>query len=353
MVTTIAAPKESLPKTPARRLRLAHWLAALGIPILFWELWTVTAWLADGPHQITEYRNGRTVDWYAARVFEGLMILVAIAVLIEVIRGCRREHRILTFDVMFCMCGATLFWADAGANFFQPVFTNSSNWVNLNNTCGHMPFVVNPDCGRVPDPLLFLLPMEIFGILGATMLLGAVVRRARRRWPRMTTPQVLGVLLLSGMALAAFEPLAIALNLWSYGGAPLALPVGKGMTYPLFPELIGFGAWFAMVASVRIFRNDRGERFVERGLEHHSPRVRKAITLLALYTFLQLAIWGPATAPLFPLGIYAKQWPKMPAHVANGLCDMPGLEGTAYGPCPGTAKYRMPGRQSQTSGKSE
>ncbi|HEX9546490.1 MAG TPA: spirocyclase AveC family protein [Acidimicrobiales bacterium] len=341
------------PTTTDRRVRLVHWFAIVGVPILLWETWTVIAWLADGPHQITQFRHGHTVDWYGARAFEGVAIVIAIAVLIEVVRGCIRAGKILTFDVMFCLCGATLFWADVGSvNFFQPVVVMSSNWVNLNNTCGHMPFVVNPDCGRAPDPILFLWLIGTFGALGGAMLLGALARWAQGRWPRLTMGKVLGVVFLASMAMAAAEPLLVGLHLWSYPGAPFALPLGSGMAYPAFPELIAFTLWFGILAAVRIFRDDRGQTLVERGLERHSAGVRKAVTLLALYAVMQLVTWGPAGVPDIALGLYARSWPKMPVQVVNNECDAPGIHGTRYGPCPGSPGYRMPGRHSRLPGQS-
>ena len=351
MVTTLSKQETTLRRAP-RRLHIVHWLAIIGIPILVWEGWTVTAWLADGPEPIRGFTTGRTLDWYGARFFEGLTLIVGIAVLIEVIRGCRRAGKILTFDVMFCICGATLFWADLGVNFFQPVLAISSNWVNVNSTCGHMPFVVNPDCGRVPDPILFFLLVEAFGALGAAMALGAVTRWVRRRSPGITTAKLVWILIgLSALIAGPFEILMIALHTWTYASAPFALPLGKGMLYPILPELLGFTCWIFIFSALRIFRNDLGQTLVERGLERHSPRVAKAITMLAMYSLMQVVTWGPATVPDFLLGVYAQPWPKLPAQIVNNACDAPGIESTRYGPCPGSPGYRMPGRTSGLPGE--
>jgi hypothetical protein len=70
--------------------------------------WTVIAWLADGPFQVTEFRDRNSASWYTARVVEGLTVLGSVLVIIYLVRGCRRVHRVLTFDLMFCLVGATL-----------------------------------------------------------------------------------------------------------------------------------------------------------------------------------------------------------------------------------------------------
>ena len=330
----------------AQRITPAHVLAAVGIPFLIWEGWTVVAWLADGPYQITQFRDRDSASWYAARVFEGLVIVVSIAVLVYVVRGCLRARRLLTFDVMFCLCAGTVVNGDI-PNLIQPTFMNSSNWVNLNAMCGHMPFVVNPDCGRAPDPILFTGLLSLFGYLGLALVATAAVRWGRRRWPRTSTAKLVTLVLLGGVALdLVLEPaVMIPLRLWSWAPMPFSVHLGGGFRYPWIEALAG-GLAFGMFVAVYAFRDDHGRTLVERGLDRHSPRARKAISMLALYGFFQLGLWGVANMPMIALGFYQQQWPNLPAHIVNDLCDAPGIQNTRYGPCPGSPGYRMPGRTS-------
>ena len=266
------------------RWTLPHYLALIGVPILVWEVWTLTAWLADGPRQLTEFRDPDSLNWYLARGYEALSILVAIIMMVYLVRGCRRERTILTFDVMFVACGATLFWLDAGANFFQPVIIFSSNFVNLNNACGHMPFVANPDCGQVVDPLLFTIPLESFGLLLASIGIGAVIRRIRERWPGISTAkQLVLIVILAVVVDLALELPLIAAGLWTY--TVPGIPLGD-FKYA-YLEFIG-GTAFFVLASLRIFKDDHGHTILERGLEAVRPRRRKLITFLAMYAVFQL-----------------------------------------------------------------
>jgi hypothetical protein len=315
------------------------------VPILIWNAWTVIAWLAEGPSQVTEFRDRDSLSWYAARVFEGVAILGSILVIIHLVRGCRRAHRVLTFEVMFCLAGATLFWADYGINFFQPVFVVSSNFVNLNNTCGHMPFVVNPDCGRAPDPILFFFLLETFLLLACAIGVSKLVGCARNRWPGISTAKLFVLVLSMGMGIALVEILILALGLWTYTGPRwMSLSPGHGTQWHVFVWL-ETGLFFGFLTALYAFRDDKGQTLVERGLEHHTPRKRKAITMMALYACVQLVIWGPGTIPLAAVSFYQDGWAKQPAHLVNDVCDAPGLEGTRYGPCPGSPGYRMPGRR--------
>ena len=106
------------------------------------------------------------------------------------------------------------------------------------------------------------------------------------------------------------------------------------------------GIWFATFIVLRNFKDDRGRSFLERGLEHHSPRAGRGITLLAMYVMFQFVMWVPGNLPQGLASFYAPQWPKMPPHLLNNACDAPDVAGTRYGPCPGSPGFGMPGRHS-------
>ena len=324
----------------------AEYLALIGLPLLALELWTLVAWLADGPSQVTQYRDHGDPSWFAAHTFEVLALCGSVAMLVFIVRGCLRERRILTFDAMYCLAAATIFYLGV-ANDFHPVFLESSNFINLNNPCGHMPFVVNPDCGRVPDAIVFWWLTQTFCFLWLAVGATRIVPRIRSRWPRLSTAQLV---LLLGLVGAVFDlfleaGIAIPLHLWSYAPLPgLKLLGSHGFRYPVI-VMIPNGIWIGGMMAVRCLRNDRGERFVERGLEHHSRARRRIITLMALYGFFQMLTWG-INGILMAAGFYQSQWTPTTAHVLNGVCDAPGVEGTRYGPCPGSPGFRAPGRNS-------
>jgi hypothetical protein len=330
----------------ATRWGWPEYLALIGVPILGLNVWTMVLWLLDGPHMVTAFRAGHTLDWYAARVFEGIVIAISVWVIYRLVQGCRRERKFLTFDVMFCLVAATQTWADIAMHFFQPMFAASSNWVNLNNPCGNIPLVVNPDCGRAPDPILFLWLLETFVVIACAWGLGVYIRRLRRRHPDWSNAKLIVIVIVCGCGIALFEPLLmIPLHLWSYPGFRWSFTINGGRYAP-FPELIGLGLYFGLLCSLHIFRDDRGNRLVERGLERYSPKVRVAITLLAMYTVFQIVMWVFGNGQLWPQAFHQKPWDNIPAYLNNGLCNTPSVPKTRYGPCPGSAGYRIPVNES-------
>jgi hypothetical protein len=183
-MATIAV-EGALPRVAASRTSVKTWswgeyLAIIGVLILVEEVWTLVAWLSDHPHTITQYRTHGSVNWWTCHVMEVLVWAVAVVVAVYVAKGVLRERR-LTFDAAFCLAGMLMFWADCNADLFNPTLLFSSNLVNLNSPMGHMPFVINPTVGAQPDPILLLIPIESFDLLGAAIVICALARKVRQR----------------------------------------------------------------------------------------------------------------------------------------------------------------------------
>jgi hypothetical protein len=343
--TTANASDEKAGPAPSKR-RIWGWgqyLALAAIPILLLEAWTLARWAAAGPHLMSDYWSAVwSPDWWKARIIEVGSVGVAVWVCRHLYRDFRVQGKFLTFDVMFCITGATTFWASGGINFFQPMFSYSSNLISINDPCSFIPGVVNPDCGRIPNPF-FVTILEGFMVLAVVIIVGRAVDRIRARNPHISRSRLCWYIIGLCCAFVVLEPVAIIpLKGWVWPGTPLSL-FGGTYRYPVFPEILCFAGYLAVPAFVRIFKDDKGRTVLERHMEHYHPRKRTAITFLGLYTIMQFTVWGPGTAPLWILGFHQQEWVQLPPHLNNGLCDQPGVSSrTVYGPCPGSQGYRMP-----------
>jgi Spirocyclase AveC-like len=317
------------------------------VPWLIIVMITTIRWLAAGPHAITKYRHGHPVDFWAAHIGEVLMAVVAILVTARVVKGCREQKKFLTLEVMWLIAATTVPFSgvNGAPNFFLPMFTYTSNFVNLNDPCGQIPFVPNRHCGTIPNPVVFLGLMEVFGFLGAAMLFRSLATRLRKHHPHLSPANLAAIVMTLGCLTVIGEPLLIIpLHLWEYPGAPLSIPTwaGHGYGYPIFPEILAFGLVFGISASIYAIRDDHGLTAVERGLAHHRPWVRKTVTVMALFTTIQVASWVPGNGFIWMLGFHQHRWTNLPAQLNNGLCNQPSVGRTPYGPCPGTPGFRMP-----------
>jgi hypothetical protein len=330
------------PTATRHRWTWAHYLAILGSGLLFLEVWTVSSWLAHGPTTVTGLEDRSSAAWIGARVFEGIIIVVAIVVIPVVIRSSWRSRR-LTFDAMLVIAGALTYWVDPFVNWVQPLFFYNSNWVNLKNWCGNMPLIANPDCGRLPEPVLFVGLVYTVGFLVAGIGVNSVMRKVLQRRPSISMPQMYAVAFVAGMLVDFFlEYPMVLLHLWGYPGWPLSF-TGGAAKFPLF-ESLGTGLFFANIAMIRFYKDDNGRTLVERGLDHVRPALRKWISLLALLGFISGSAF--ATNGILSLnGPYMQRYQKEPPALINRMCDAPGTTGTAYGPCPGSPGYRAPIRR--------
>lgn len=317
-------------------------LCVAGAVFLVWQTWTMIAWVQDAER--IKPSGGHGTNFWAAHTLEAIICLVCIPGLLHMIRGCRESRRLLTFDVMFGVAALTMFWSDLGINFYQPILVFSSNFVNLNSPMANMPFVVNPNLQTQPDPLLLLGPIYLFGLIA----LGLGIRRWLFPWVRRVRPGIgnfglFWVLIVVGLvATLIFEIPAIMLRLWAYPGAPpaVSIPLGEGYAYPV-PELAAGAVFFAIPLALWTMRDDRGQTFIERGTSTLRGARRTAVTFLALYGFMQSAIWGASLLDVV-YAPYVTEWHEMPAYLVNEACDTAGFQGTAYGPCPGSPGFTLP-----------
>lgn len=344
-------PPEKIP-FPKTKWGPAHYLAILGFPVFVWFIWTLVSWLAAGPFQYTESRDGwDNANWWAARVWEGVVIINAFFIIGYLIRGCREQNRFFTFDVLFCICGATGVWADLNVNFIAPGVLISSNWVNLNSMCGYTPGVVNPDCSRAPDPILFFGLLFTFGLLTLAIMLGKYMDWLRARKPHWSKAKLALALFVTIMVIdGVFEMAIVPFGLWTYPPGPLSFPVGNGYHFETFEWAAG-ACFLGVPAFIRIFKDDRGRTIVEQGIDYMPYALQKITTFLSMFLLFQIGFFILGAGPAWIYHQFQDPYEKVPAYVANDICDIPGVsENTRYGPCPGADGWRMPGRSSDLPG---
>lgn len=334
-----AAPRAGV---AARRWAPVHWLFGLGVACLAVEAWTLTAWLADGPHGVTTHRDRGDASWWVARAWEGGLVVLALVMVAYLVRSYRRDGR-LGFDHQFALAGLLTMWSDPIVNYYAPLFSYSTQWTNVNTWLGHVPFVINPDAGRLAWPYLSTGILYVFVVPAAAIVGCWVVRKLKDRQPGISNARCIAVLVVFAAALdLVYEGALYQANLWTWIGLPNQfLILGGAHKYPWIEYVTGI-IWFVVYTLIRYHVDDKGRRLHERGLEAYSPRRRFAISQVALIALFHVGV-VVATIPLWIVGFYSgPPLARLPGHAVNGLCDAPGISGTRYGPCPGTPGFRLP-----------
>jgi hypothetical protein len=310
-------------------------LAVIGVAFLLWQAFTILPWLAAGPHQVTAFQDKHEASWWAARIYEGLAVLAAVAIGGYVIRGCAKARQ-LTFDAQLCISGLLAFWLDPAVNYLQPTWYYSSNWVNLNAWLIHMPGELDPAVKNMPEPIVFIGVVYTFGLLGAAILANAAMRWVQGRRPEVSPLVLIGTAALTGALIdIALELPMYHLGLWAFPGAPRSIGIlgSGGQRFPIV-EIAMACLVFGAMGAIRYFADGRGRRMTQSG----TPGKKSAtvVSTLALIGFTSSMVFVGDLGVVVS-GLYANPYPTVSRDLQNGMCG----PGTAYGPCPGSPGYSI------------
>ncbi len=330
------------PTASQYQLGVAHVLAAWGVILLSAQIYTWVGFFSHGPVSVKPEGPFDPLAYWGAKFFEAQALTMLVVVLTIVARQCLREGR-LTFDAQFCIAGALTYWCDPIVNFFQPIFFNTAYYVNVRDWTGFLPFIVNPDAGRVLEPYVGYFATYTVGFLTYAMLLNSIMRWVEDRNPNVSIFSLFAVAFVAGALLEIIvEIIWLRLHLISYPGAPDFLAIYVGDLKMPWIEWFTGGLVFGTFSCVRYYVNERGQRITERGLDHLPKRLRVFVSTLAMMAILNSLM---ITASLMDavVGLYSAPYRPQPAHLIVGACDYPGGPvGTRYGPCPGSPGYKMP-----------
>jgi hypothetical protein len=333
IVTRPEVPSAAVDSGTPRMSAYKLW-AAIGAAFLAVQVFTWATYLADGPGQITRFRDTSAPSWKWAIELQTFQVLSTAVVLILVARHARRR-RAVTLNVLYVAGCLALVWLDPMLNYFRVGFFYSSNFVNVESWLGHVPGQVAPFVNITPQPLLWEVATYTGVFIAFTLLLVEVWRRLARRLPEAGAPILFAGTLAAAVVLnLVLELPFVRTGLFAYPAASHRFALWGGKTYQ-FPLVESLGASLFWTASAALFMSMRGDGLtaVERGVDGvRSGRRRTGLRFLAVSGYLHviflafpmgLAQLGPLYTDRFPQG-YA-------ADLHNGWC---GDAGQPYGPCP-------------------
>ncbi|HVW31264.1 MAG TPA: spirocyclase AveC family protein, partial [Acidimicrobiia bacterium] len=212
-------------------------------------------------------------------------------------------------------------------NYTQVMRVTNGYLFNLGTWIGHVPGVVSPTAGRVPEPLVYMLALYFgYGAL-VTFAVSAGMTRAVRRWPARR-----GVRLFLATWAVLFAVEVVVETLWArtgimvyaggihrlslFGGTraqlPLHIPVLVSLTLTLF-------AWLhhSPAARAALFR----------GAECSAhPAALRILAMVGAANVIMLAYALPAQF----FALHDGRFPALPSYLNNGVCGP-----APQPPCPG------------------
>jgi hypothetical protein len=312
-----------------------YWFAALGVVLLVvaaqgWLRWIFST---DFGQPIPTGSDHYPYLWYL-RAFEAASVAATGYLCWRfLIKPWIRDGKV-SFDgklVIGMMIG--YFW-EPMVNFYNFTFAFNAYSISFGTWANYIPGFRYPGQEHLPDGLLYALPQYVYsGVL--LSLIGAWwLRWSSAKLPRWSElGRWAGLFFLLALIWMPFEFfLIIVPQVWTYQSTVSSLSLFSGTIYQ-FPLYEGFimALFGCGVTYLRVTRNDRGETFVEHGVEAISPRWRNKVSTLAVVGAVCLwtgvSYFGPWTWLQVQTDATAK---NAPSYLRSGICG--GGTDTA---CPG------------------
>jgi len=299
------------------------WWAWLGAAFVVIEAVAMIGWFASG-HAAPTHAIAADVPLHvkvSAVVIQTICVLTFIAVVIHVVRQCRRQ-RSFTFAAVLTIVGASLFWQDPLMNYIKAQTGYNSYYVNLGNWTSDVPGWLSPNAHLLPEGLLLELP--IYGSMFLIAMLGvATMRKARNRWPTISVAGLIAVAFGTQILFDVVIEFLINIPSHAYGWSAtiswLTLFGNEVWRFPLY-EGVFASFVYAPAAILLFFLDDRGRSVVEQGIERvrGGSLKRNVIRVLAVAGVLNLCFLG-YTLPVTWIGLHADRHYTLPSYLSNGM----------------------------------
>lgn len=142
-------------------------------------------------------------------------------------------------------------------------------------TLGSMPGWMRPKGSNLVEPLLLI-------IVGCTIIacslcfpVLAILNKCKQRWPALSKFRLalIGIVILIALD-TLFESLLLRTGVYAYPGGirEITLFAGETEQFPMTEGIFYGGLAIGMTMALLLYRDDRGQTFVERGIEKRRVR---------------------------------------------------------------------------------
>jgi hypothetical protein len=275
----------------------AFWLALYAYVVVSWLSGPDTQRVPGGPDPLPAWQQTLFDIYVPCGIVAGVFCVYWF-----IVRPLIRERR-WTSDSLLFIVVLILVLQDPLGNYFQPTFTYNSYLWNAGSWVRSIPGWQSISAGKPGAmqayPLLFLAPVYAYMVFPVTLFCTWVMKKLRGRWPTISNIRLIFCTFMVGFVFDFVTELPwMHLGFYNFWSTWPALTVSYGHYYqfPIY-EAVGMSIWWTSFACLRFYRNDRGETYVERGVnELRIPAPAKTLArflaLLASGSTLYLVLYN-------------------------------------------------------------
>lgn len=323
---------------PGKTPRIITW-ACIGVILLAFELYVSIVWIT-GPNFVPTDTGIDVIPELDLWYLYGVQILATSLGLlcgwVWIVRPWLRLGRMST-DGMLAVCCWTLVFYDPSMNYTVTTVLYNSYAVNMGAwTQGSWPSWTSPNGHLLPEPLLVTVPGYLCFVFFMAVFPCWLLNKIKARYPGMGFGSMVLFLILGVMIMdTVIEIILLRTGVYAYpaGIREVTLFAGKTYQFPL-TEALTFGGAVSVVALIRYFVNDKGQTYVEKGVEtlKVSSTGKQCLKMLALFGFVHFTFLLIFVVPNQWLGTHGDPYPEgYPSYMINDMCKY----GDSREQCPG------------------
>ena len=337
------SPAVPLAGTPAAPIKL---FALIGSVFALVFASTLYQWVT-GPHFKPSPVGADAIPDWALLLIRGSEVfcaaLIVIFLWVLLFKPWLRDRRI-SWDGMLMLCLLSMWVLDPICNYFNFTFSYNAYWINRGSWSSYLPGWQSPRGSNLPEPIFLMGGIYLWWTTINVLAFCWTIKKLRVWMPQASllihVPIAYAVICALDLAL---EIPACRTGLFAYPGAPAwaTLWAGEPYQFPVY-ETLFMNFNYTAIGLLRLYRNDRGESWAERGVEtlHLSARGKTAMRFIALLGFCNLSYFLVYFMPYNWMALQADTFPRYPSYMRYEICGA----GTPYA-CP-SRDVPIPSRQS-------